>query len=269
MHLTERTLKMQDKTESTGGRSSAAKPQNAPESMQGASMASGSGSAGRNASSSASGTDPSNMATMEKARQTISTVANQAGDKVVSGLDMQKTKAAEGLRSVAQALRQTSDQLRDDNQDAAAPQYISSAANQVERLSGYLQSTNTREIVRGVEQFARHQPALFVGSAFMLGLVAARFLKSSAASDESTDMSGGRRWDRDDRFTETSAYGRGYSDERGTQGSGLGTQSSGLGTQGSGGGTQGSGLGTQGSGVGPQGSDYSTPKSTTRSRGTH
>ena len=114
------------------------------------------------------------------AKSTLSNVASNAGEKAVSRLDEQKSKAAEGLGSVAQALRQTSDQLRDQNQGANVHQYVTSAADQLQRLSGYLQSTNTREIVGNIEQFARNQPALFIGGAFVLGLIGARFLKSSA-----------------------------------------------------------------------------------------
>jgi hypothetical protein len=40
-------------------------------------------------------------------------------------------------------------------------------------------------MVRNVEDFARRQPALFIGGAFMLGLLGARFLKSSAQTDPS------------------------------------------------------------------------------------
>jgi hypothetical protein len=117
----------------------------------------------------------------DAARRAISTVANEAGSKVVSGLDTQKSKAAEGLGSVAQALRQTSDDLRRKD-EGPIHQYVASAADQVERFSGYLRSKNVNEMVSEVEDFARRQPALFLGSAFLLGLLGARFLKSSGQS---------------------------------------------------------------------------------------
>jgi hypothetical protein len=120
-----------------------------------------------------------------RTNQTLSGAASQAGDKMASTLDSQKNRAADGLGSFAQALRQTGDQMRGQSQGAPVEQYVASAANQLERFSGYLRSTNTREIVRNVEDFARQQPALFVGGAFMLGLLGARFLKSSAHSDTS------------------------------------------------------------------------------------
>jgi hypothetical protein len=58
----------------------------------------------------------------------------------------------------------------------------------VERLSGYLRSNSVSDMVSGVEEFARRQPAIFIGSACMLGLLAARFLKSSARGDTRTHL---------------------------------------------------------------------------------
>ena len=121
----------------------------------------------------------------EHAKQALSDTTGQAAQKVVSRLDTQKDKAAVGLGSIAQALRQTGDQLRNEAQGSAINDYISTAADQVERFSGYLRSTNTREIVHRVEDFARQQPALFLGSALLIGVLGARFLKSSGRASPS------------------------------------------------------------------------------------
>jgi hypothetical protein len=206
---------MQDKSDTTIT-SSPTGAEKAPEAIQDFSAASGSGSTRRDSRSGAGVTGSSS--TVEKAKTTISNVASHAGDKVAFGLDAQKAKAAEGLGSVARALRQSSDELREQNQGGAVPEYISSAASQVERLSGYLQSTNTKEMVNGVERFARQQPALFIGGVFLLGLLGARFLKSSAqsTSGQSAQMSRGEQFVPRDGLPETSTYGRGSSDDDST-----------------------------------------------------
>jgi hypothetical protein len=171
---------MQDNPDTTLGKSSWNR-QNGPESAAGGSFApGGTGSGGASGSSSPRG--GSTTDTLNQAKEKLSDAASEAGDKVVSRLDMQKDRAAESLGSVAQAIRQASDQLRAQDEGAAMHEYVASAANQVERLSGYLRSTNTRDMVNGVERFAREQPALFVGGALMLGLLGARFLKSSGES---------------------------------------------------------------------------------------
>lgn len=122
-------------------------------------------------------------AVMDQAKETISSVASKAGNTVATRLDKQKEKAAQGLGSVAQALRQTGEQLRAQNQEVPVDEYVATAADQIERFSGYVRSKSVREMVGGVEQFARRQPGLFLGGALVLGLLGARFLKSSAHAE--------------------------------------------------------------------------------------
>jgi hypothetical protein len=58
-------------------------------------------------------------------------------------------------------------------------QVAEQAAERVERVSGYLREKDIDQLVREAEDFARRQPALFLGGAFALGVLGARFLKSS------------------------------------------------------------------------------------------
>jgi len=114
----------------------------------------------------------------EQAQQAAGQVVDQARQQVASRFAGQKDRAAEGLTSVAQALRQTSQQLREHDQQSVTG-YIESAASQVERVSTYLKQNDLGGLIDDVEQFARRQPALFLGGTFVLGLLGARFLKSS------------------------------------------------------------------------------------------
>ena len=113
-----------------------------------------------------------------QAQQAAGQVAGQAREQVASRLADQKDRAAEGLSGVARALRQTGQQLRDQDQQGVTG-YIDRAASQVERISGYLQNSDLGRLVDDVEGFARRQPAMFLGGALVLGLLGARFLKSS------------------------------------------------------------------------------------------
>ena len=79
---------------------------------------------------------------------------------------------------VAQALRQTGQQVREQDQGAVA-QYIDGAADQLERISDQLQTQDLGQLVEATERFARRQPVLFVGSALAVGFLATRFLRSS------------------------------------------------------------------------------------------
>ena len=103
-------------------------------------------------------------------------------DKVRQGattqLGSQKDKATDGIGTVAQAVRQTSQQLRGQQHDTIA-NYIDQAAQQLEQFSTRLRDKDVGELMRDAQQFARRRPAVFVTSAFALGLLGARFLKSS------------------------------------------------------------------------------------------
>jgi hypothetical protein len=88
-----------------------------------------------------------------------------------------KQRAGEGLSSVADALRDTSEDLRE--RVPMAGDYAERAAETLDGLARFLQNKSPGEIVDEVQRFARREPALFFGGAFALGVVAARFLKSS------------------------------------------------------------------------------------------
>lgn len=117
--------------------------------------------------------------TADQAKETVGQVAGQAKQQVNSRLTTQKDLAAQSLGGVAQALRTTGQQLREQDQ-AGMTGYIERIADEVERFSGYIGQRDVGELLGDVEQFARRQPTLFLGGAFVLGLLGARFLKSSA-----------------------------------------------------------------------------------------
>ena len=94
-----------------------------------------------------------------------------------------KSQVVTQVRGVAQALHKAGEQLREENQDDLAG-YTEQIASRVEQVSDYLDEQGVRGIARDVESFARKQPALFLGGAVALGVVGARFLKSSRPSDD-------------------------------------------------------------------------------------
>lgn len=124
----------------------------------------------------------------ETAGQAATQVVGQAKEKASSLLGEQKTNLAAGINTVADSIRQIGENLQDGdgsgekNQIAAfAGKYGDSLAEQVEKISHYVEDKDFGELARDAEQFARRNPALFVGGAFALGILAARFLKSSGS----------------------------------------------------------------------------------------
>jgi hypothetical protein len=104
-------------------------------------------------------------------------------DSTYRSIDQQKTRASDTLGSLAGAVRGMTQPLRDGGQSQMAD-YVNKAADGIERWASNLRQQDLEDAVRAVEQFARRQPAMFLGIAFGAGLVAARFLKSSSTDGE-------------------------------------------------------------------------------------
>lgn len=102
-------------------------------------------------------------------------------DSAASQLAAQKDRATDQLGSVARAVRSSTQQLREQHHDTAAG-YVDQIADQIERLSQGLRQKNLAELLDDAQRLARRQPAVFIASAFAVGLVAARFLKSSSGT---------------------------------------------------------------------------------------
>jgi len=151
----------------------------------------------------------------QDAKHVATEVVGQAKQQVASKIEDQREKAAQGLNSVAGAIRQTTEGLRDRDQLGVTP-YVEGLADQVERFSDYILSSNVGQLVGEVEGFARREPAIFLGGAFLLGLVGARFLKSSGPAYESNRSLGDNSYDyiRDEPRAAYGAgsYGRGDSE---------------------------------------------------------
>ena len=122
---------------------------------------------------------------MEHSNTTTSDAGTHSGimgrvrERAAAQLSTQKNRATDGLESVAQAIKQSTQLLRAQKHDSIA-QVVEKAADQIERFSTELRNRDVDDIVHNVQRFARRQPALFVGSAFALGVLGARFMKSSS-----------------------------------------------------------------------------------------
>ncbi len=126
----------------------------------------------------------------DQAKEQAGQVVDQAKEQVVSQVGSQKDRAVDSLGTIVDALRQTGQQLHKSDQHGIA-QYAEKAADRVEQFTGNLKGKDVQTIVRDVERYARRQPALFLSGAFALGLLGARFLKSTGQREEEHDSPGG------------------------------------------------------------------------------
>jgi hypothetical protein len=121
---------------------------------------------------------------VDQAKHALSSVAGQARQQVTHQMDVRKEHAVEKLGDVADAIRQTSDKLKD---IGPLGDVAGRAADRIQQVATFFEGKQVTEIIRDVETFARREPAIFLGTAFALGLIGGRFLKSSPQPTSDSD----------------------------------------------------------------------------------
>jgi hypothetical protein len=153
---------------------------------------------------------------VDQAKSTFRDARQRAG----STLGESRRQAADQIGGIGSAFRRTSEQLRGEDQ-ARFADVADTVARQIDRAADYLRMADGRTMARDLEGLARRQPALVFAGAFALGVVAARFLKSSAPESRDEDLAGyervypggepaglGSGFDRDPAFDRETGYGR-------------------------------------------------------------
>lgn len=120
---------------------------------------------------------------------TPSGVLGGVKQRVSSRVDDQKNRAADGLGGIADAFRNASNELRNENETLAS--YVDMASDQMKRFADQIRQKGVPDMIDDVHAFARRRPALFIGGAFLVGLGIARFLKSSADRSSMRDYGDG------------------------------------------------------------------------------
>lgn len=155
---------------------------------------------------------------LQQTQQTAGQVAGQAKDQARSMFETQKGQVTDQASKISQALRQSGENLQTQNVGPAAT-VLSTAADRLDGFSSYLQGRNADQLVQEAASFARRNSAVFLGGAFTLGLLAARFLKSSVpSSGYSGSRYGGQQYG-GQYGAGRSTYDRGYQSQ-GTYSSG-------------------------------------------------
>ncbi len=112
----------------------------------------------------------------EKGREAADKARGRAREQV----DQRSTQAGEQLSAVAGDTRTVGEELRKQGKEQPA-KIAEQAAERVERVGSYLQSSDSDKILRDVEDFGRRQPLAVAAGAFAIGLLASRFLKASSS----------------------------------------------------------------------------------------
>lgn len=104
----------------------------------------------------------------------------QGRSKLGETLDQRTNQAGGQVRELAQALRTSGEQLREQGDGKQVAGVAEGAADRFERLGGYLEQTSGDELLRDVEELARRRPWLVAGVGLAVGVAASRFLKASS-----------------------------------------------------------------------------------------
>ena len=142
-----------------------------------------------NTESRASGTEDAGQQGGGSAREQIREVKDQVVGQARSTLEQARNRASSSLGEskgqfadqfgmIADALRRTTEHLRSEDQQRIAG-ITDTVARQVDQVANYLRDKDATAMKTDLENLARRQPALVLGGALILGLMGARFLKSS------------------------------------------------------------------------------------------
>ena len=102
----------------------------------------------------------------------------QAKERASTSIGESKGQFADQFGTIADALRRTTEHLRSEDQHRIAG-LTETVARQVEQVADYLRKKDARAMREDLENLARRQPAVMIGGALVLGLIGARFLRSS------------------------------------------------------------------------------------------
>jgi hypothetical protein len=111
--------------------------------------------------------------------QQLTQLIREQGDHY---LQKRKSRAADELTRIGDAVQLTADKLHEENIDALA-EYVDSAAESFERAAQFLEQRNLKDLGRDLERLARRQPAVVLGALFVGGFALGRFVKSGLSQE--------------------------------------------------------------------------------------
>ncbi len=102
---------------------------------------------------------------------------DKAKERTKSFLQSNKDYAAGRLEGTANAFRQAARNL--EGETPVVSRYVNQIADKIEGASEYLREKEVKELIEDTERFVKSKPVLLFAAAVALGVIAARFLKSS------------------------------------------------------------------------------------------
>ena len=132
-------------------------------------------------------------ASTDVARDKFKEAADAAKDLASGTVDQVQDRAREQQRSGADFIDRFAGNVRDaarafESDAPFAARGINSAAEYVEHTAKKIREGNFRDLVDGATDFAKRQPAAFLGLSVLAGFAAIRFLKASGGESPTADI---------------------------------------------------------------------------------
>ena len=140
-------------------------------------------------------------------------LSDAAGDIAQQATSVAEQRASSTMSQIGDSLQQVARVVRDSGENLRSEQpqlanFADTAAQQVDRAGQYLRERDASEVLDGVQDFARRQPAVVVGAGLALGLLVGRALKSANGSGGRTSVADqfGGQWDGGSRYGAPASY---------------------------------------------------------------
>lgn len=133
---------------------------------------------------------------LTKVKDTASEAYSSVADGAAGLIDEKKGELTSGLTGIAQTVRRVSEAITGGEESSeglkgSASTYVETAAAKLEGVADYFDNHDLRAMAGDVQNYARRNPAIFLGGAFVVGVLAARFLKSKPTSSNAQGGNGG------------------------------------------------------------------------------
>jgi hypothetical protein len=133
-------------------------------------------------------------ASTDTAREKFKEAADAAQDAAAGAADRLQDQARDQQRSGADFVGRFAGNIRDaarafENDLPFAARGINSAAEYVDEAAEKIRNGSFRDLVDGATDFAKRQPAAFLGLSVLAGFAAVRFLKASGSQSSSSQGS--------------------------------------------------------------------------------
>jgi hypothetical protein len=113
------------------------------------------------------------------AQEKASDLRRQGSARLRDQFDQRSSQAGSQVRSLADALRRSGNDLQNEGNTSGA-RLAGQAADRAEQLGSYLEQKRGDELVSDIETFARRRPWMLAALGMLAGVAAARFMKASS-----------------------------------------------------------------------------------------